>query len=200
LVTIKGTGDGLEFWTDHNASYKDIRSALMGRLGANAAFFTGSDKPVTFYGKNFTSPQKRELKTLLSDNFGLHRVVFVDDEPAPPAPPAEAAPEPIPAPSIFLCSTVRSGQRIESEGDITVVGDVNSGAELVAVGNICVFGRLSGIAHAGINGNRSACIVANKLVAPQVRIAGKVALLPPRKANGSEIVRIEGERIVVSGI
>jgi len=199
LVTIKGTGEGLEFWTDDNASYKDIRSALMGRLGANAAFFSGSDKPVTFYGKHFSAPQKRELKTILSDNFGLHKVVFADDEPAPekPEPPKQAEKENV---SVFLCDTVRSGQRIESEGDITIIGDVNSGAELAAAGNICVFGRLSGIAHAGVNGDRCACIVANKLAAPQVRIAGKIALLPDRKITSAEIVRVQGERIVISGI
>ena len=68
-------------------------------------------------------------------------------------------------------STVRSGQRIDFEGSIVVLGDVNAGAEVVAEGNIIVLGNLRGFAHAGAKGNRSAFIAANSINPTQLRIA-----------------------------
>ena len=58
------------------------------------------------------------------------------------------------AQSIFINNTVRSGQRIECEGDIVVIGDVNPGGEVIAGGSIAVFGRLRGLAHAGCSGRK----------------------------------------------
>ena len=60
-------------------------------------------------------------------------------------------------------------------GNIVVVGDGNPGAELVATGDILVFGRLAGIAHAGAGGDASARIFALNLAATQLRIATFIA-------------------------
>ena len=56
------------------------------------------------------------------------------------------------AKSVFVSHTLRSGQRIECEGDVVVLGDVNDGAEIIAGGSIAVMGTLRGLAHAGGNG------------------------------------------------
>ena len=67
--------------------------------------------------------------------------------------------------------SLRSGRKIEFDGSIVVLGDVNSGAEIIAKEHIIVLGTLRGLAHAGAGGNRSAMIVANEIDAAQVRIA-----------------------------
>jgi len=68
---------------------------------------------------------------------------------------------------------VRSGQSVVfPEGDITVVGSVSSGAELVAGGSIHVYGTLRGRAMAGINGNLSARIYCQKIEAELLAIDG----------------------------
>lgn len=66
---------------------------------------------------------------------------------------------------------LRSGNKLEYEGTIIVLGDVNAGAEVVSGENVIVLGTLRGLAHAGASGNREAIIVANEIDAPQVRIA-----------------------------
>ena len=63
------------------------------------------------------------------------------------------------AKSVFVSHTLRSGQRIECEGDVVVLGDVNDGAEVIAGGSIAVMGTLRGLAHAGATG-RSDVVVA----------------------------------------
>ena len=70
--------------------------------------------------------------------------------------------------------SIRSGQRIEEEGSIVILGDVNSGAEVIAADNIVVLGTLRGLAHAGAKGNRKAIIAAGKLDTVQIRIANVV--------------------------
>ena len=87
-----------------------------------------------------------------------------------PQPEAEAKPKPN---SLLLDSPVRSGQSIIfPEGDVTVLGSVGSGAEIVAGGSIHVYGTLRGRAMAGVNGNPAARIYCQKIEAELLAIDG----------------------------
>ena len=94
-------------------------------------------------------------------------------QPADPAPVlrvVEAAPE-----TLYHVGTLRGGQALHHVGNIVVVGDVNPGAELVATGDVVVFGRLAGVAHAGAQGEQTARVFALDLDATQLRIATFIA-------------------------
>lgn len=67
--------------------------------------------------------------------------------------------------------SLRSGRKVEFDGTLVVLGDVNRGAEVIAKEHIIVLGTLRGLAHAGAGGNRSALIVANEIDVAQIRIA-----------------------------
>lgn len=74
----------------------------------------------------------------------------------------------------FHRGSLRSGQKLETEGSLVILGDVNSGAEVVASDNIVVLGALRGLAHAGAKGNKQAIISAGLLDTVQIRIANIV--------------------------
>lgn len=74
----------------------------------------------------------------------------------------------------FHRGSLRSGQRVEFEGSLVILGDVNAGAEVVAGENVVVVGILRGLAHAGAKGNKEAIIAAASIEAPQLRIANIV--------------------------
>ena len=74
----------------------------------------------------------------------------------------------------FHRGSLRSGQKLETEGSLVIIGDVNSGAEVMASDNIIVLGALRGLAHAGAKGNKQAIIAAGLFDAVQVRIANIV--------------------------
>lgn len=74
----------------------------------------------------------------------------------------------------FHRGSLRSGQKLEVEGSLVVLGDVNSGAEVMASDNIVVLGALRGLAHAGAKGNKQAIIAAGLFDAVQIRIANIV--------------------------
>ena len=81
-------------------------------------------------------------------------------------------------PTLYIRKTIRSGQSISSDGNIIVIGDVNPGSEIIAKGDITVWGILGGIAHAGSDGNNYARIRALKLNPVQIRIGEVFARRP----------------------
>ena len=81
-------------------------------------------------------------------------------------------------PTLYVQRTLRSGQSLKSEGNIVIIGDVNPGAEIIAKGDITVWGVLGGIAHAGSDGNNYSRIRALKLHAIQLRIGDVFARRP----------------------
>ena len=106
-----------------------------------------------------------------------------------------------PGPStLFHTGTLRGGQSLHNVGNIVVVGDVNPGAELVATGDIVVFGVLRGVAHAGAQGERAARVYALDLAATQLRIAAFIAAdFGDRKRNGiqPEAACVQDGRIAI---
>ncbi|ESA37624.1 septum site-determining protein [Leptolyngbya sp. Heron Island J] len=81
---------------------------------------------------------------------------------------------------LYLQMTVRSGTEIRHPGSIIVLGDVNPGGSLIAAGDIFVWGRLRGLAHAGSEGNGACRIMALHMQPTQLRIADKVARAPEK--------------------
>ncbi len=122
-----------------------------------------------------------------------------------------AAPEAAPPPDLAgahrmlpVERTVRSGTTIRFPGDIVVYGDINAGAVVVATGNILVLGRLSGLAHAGADGDERAVVIGFDLRPTQVRIGKKIAIAPDRndsparaKSPLPEIAWVSGDTIVI---
>ncbi len=78
----------------------------------------------------------------------------------------------------IINKTLRSGQKVEYDGDILIMGNVNPDAYVVASGNIIVIGTLRGIIHAGANGDESSVIIALKLQPQQMRIGSYVTRSP----------------------
>ena len=74
----------------------------------------------------------------------------------------------------FHRGSLRSGQKVEFEGSLVILGDVNAGAEVLASENIIVLGILRGMAHAGAKGNKEAIIAAASIESMQIRIANIV--------------------------
>ncbi len=178
LVTVKGTKDGLVFFIDEYTSLDDILAYLSVLLeGENARIFSGPNVGVVVdYGCRQLSHSdvcKLLNPFLLKENFVLkewgprthaRRALFMNRHDSS-------------GQSIFR-GTVRAGQQLLFEGDVVVIGDVNPGGEIQATGDIFVFGRLCGTAHAGIHGNHHAIVAATEFVPMQLRIASVVSRAP----------------------
>ncbi len=102
--------------------------------------------------------------------------------------------------TLFHVGTLRGGQALHHVGNIVVVGDVNPGTELVATGDVLVFGRLLGVAHAGAQGDDQARVYALHLQATQLRIATSIAVdEETRRASAEpEVAFVRDGRIVIA--
>lgn len=116
-----------------------------------------------------------------------------DDEP-PPIDPEEAGTR-----GVLVKRTLRNGRTVRSEGHVVVLGDVNPGAEIIAGGDVIIWGRLRGVVHAGAHGDESAAVCALDMSPMQLRIAGYIATSPPdkRRRPTPEMAIVRDERIVV---
>ncbi len=147
-------------------------------------------------------PARREFETNVTPSASIPEIAPVSPAEAPEKTSASSG---VTNNALYLYQTVRSGQRIVSDGHIVICGDVNAGAELIARGDIVVFGTLRGVAHAGAYGDESARIVAGSLRPTQLRIAGKIARSPEEvgKTKGGaaernpEVARIENGEIQI---
>jgi septum site-determining protein MinC len=100
---------------------------------------------------------------------------------------------------LYLQNTIRSGVEISHPGTIVIFGDLNPGGKAIAAGDIFVWGRLRGVAHAGAQGNRQCRIVALQMEFTQLRIADAVARAPQLRPKRFEpelaFVTVDGIRL-----
>jgi len=101
---------------------------------------------------------------------------------------------------LVINRTLRSGQAVQHDGHIIVLGDVNPGAEIIAGGHVIVWGRLRGTVHAGASGDPNAVVCALRLQPTQLRIGKCIARRPEDETappTGPEIARLVGNRVIV---
>lgn len=216
-IKIKGKTGGLfEIEIQPLSSYSDIREAIQQKLAKNRDFFSGADARVQITGKVLSDIQKRDLRRMFQMDYAITNVSF----PGEPEEPVEKRSVTIKrmtnndehnydyvnlvsrnffnAKSIFVTHTLRSGQRVECEGDVVVLGDVNDGAEVIAGGSIAVMGSLRGLVHAGATGRSDVVVAANALMPKQLRISGKIAIFPENKQSDvPEIAEFKQGSVVI---
>jgi septum site-determining protein MinC len=108
--------------------------------------------------------------------------------------------------TLYVEANLRSGQLIRYPGNVFVLGDVNPSAEIIANGDIIIWGTLRGLAHAGADGDKTAKIIAMEILAGQIRIAGLITSIPnsmskEKKKSKDKIpmlVKIENNEIIAS--
>ncbi len=221
-LQIKSDRNGFRLVPDPLAPFSDIVAALRLKMLEARAFFLHSKMILDLSRRPFRAGEVETLRTLLRETaeVTLTEVRLGNDLGAffkwasqklavtvttPRDSQERKGPRTVAAADTdatvrLVHHTCRSGTRIESPGDCVILGDVNPGAEILAAGDIVVFGNLRGVAHAGMLGDRSAKIVALSIEPHQIRIADLVALPPKGKkpeAKRFERAEIRGGRIEV---
>ncbi len=156
------------------AEQKDIIASLKKKLPELKKLYQDEKTPILVTGKVLKNKEIDEIKELIKEKIdveidfdmpkglGLHSIKKTFEK------------EIAVSETKFHRGSLRSGQKIETEGSIVIIGDVNSGAEVVASDNIIIQGALRGLAHAGAKGNRQAIIAAGLVDTVQIRIANIV--------------------------
>ena len=198
MITIKGIRQGL-LVTMEEEGWSAGLLALEARLNANPAFFRGGHVALDVGAQELNRSEIEETRALLAHHgVDLWAVVstnsiteaaaqelglVIDLGPSHPRGPeavTEGGEQPF-VEGLVVRRTLRSGQNLRHPGHVVVIGDVNPGAEVVAGGDIVVWGRVRGMVHAGALGNEGAVICALDLAPTQLRIAGHIARSPEER-------------------
>ena len=212
LIQIKGLRDGLLVTMDA-APWDELRAALMEQIEAKQSFFRGARLALDVGSQVFHVNELSALRDTLSER-GIILWAVVSESPtteqtsqllglatriAKPRPTEVtrgAAEESSDSSAQWIGRTLRSGTRIEFPGNVTVLGDVNPGAEIVAGGSVIVWGRVRGAVHAGAGGNISALICALAIASSQIRI-GELSLQDGGKTDGPQKIFIRDGRLSI---
>jgi septum site-determining protein MinC len=214
-ISIKGIREGLLVTLSDTGSWNDASRALLTRIEQSVEFFKGARLALALGPRPLSVTDLSNLRSVLSErNVSLWAVL--SDSPATmnsaqslglnialPSTLPQMQPDPETNPeedregAVMARRTLRSGRCVRHAGHVVIIGDVNPGAEVVAGGNIVVWGRLRGVAHAGADGDESAVVCALDLSPTQLRIAGHIATSPSRKGEaGPEMARLKNGHIV----
>jgi len=194
-IAIKGTRNGLLLTLEPETPFSELLNALSHRLSEAPGFFRGASLALDTTRRNLRMSERTQLEALLANyqmsvtsleqsSTAIHnkREVTSSNIGIDPSIATQITSEQTQAQvfqldprdsddTLLLRRTVRSGQAVHHASNIVVLGDVNPGAEIVASGDIIVWGVLRGMVHAGYPDNENA-IVCSLLLAPvQLRIA-----------------------------
>jgi septum site-determining protein MinC len=156
------------------AEQEEIVEELNKKMVDLKKLYKDEKNPISVEGKVLTVKEKEELKKIINQKIKVD-ISFKSTQGLGLASIKKVYEKDV-ADSVtrLFRGSLRSGQKLEFEGSLVIIGDVNSGAEVIASDNIIIVGILRGLAHAGAQGNKKAIIAANSIEGPQIRIANIV--------------------------
>jgi septum site-determining protein MinC len=192
-ISIKGIRDGLLI-TLPAGDWQEVQVELLETIDQQGAFFRGARVALQLGERELGAAEVGALRDSLSER-EVHLWAVLSDSEATRAAAADfglattlgggtSSDERLPSAdlaadsAVLVARTLRSGHRVHHPGHVVVIGDVNPGAEIVAGGNVVVWGRLRGVVHAGAAGDRAAVVCALDLSPTQLRIADHIAVSP----------------------
>lgn len=197
-VSVNLKKDEILIKIDDNSEHEDVLTDLKLKLIDLKKLYQDAKTPIRVTGKILKNIEMDEIKEIIQNeinvevNFdtpktlGLHSITksYKKDVGI--------------SETKFHKGSLRSGQRMEVDGSIVIIGDVNSGAEVIATDNIVVIGTLRGLAHAGAKGNKEAIITASTLDVVQLRISNIVKEIDKDEEEIQECayIYVEKDKIV----
>ncbi|MDD5936928.1 MAG: septum site-determining protein MinC [Clostridiales bacterium] len=181
-VMIKGNKHGIVVVLDAKIDFEELKQDIAQKFKDSAKFLGNAQMAISFEGRKLTNDEQREILETIAENCELHVVCIVDFDEEKDKVFKKALDDKLMELSNttgqFYKGNLRSGQCLETETSVIVIGDVNPGANVVSKGNIIVLGSLKGTAFAGAAGNLNAFVLALDMTPGQIRIADTIARAP----------------------
>lgn len=178
-VVIKANNYGIRVVLDPEPDFVSLKQMVAEKFRESARFLGNADLALSFEGRELSDTEERELLNIISINSELHIVCVIDKDPAREEMFKKSLSDKLmeldSKTGQFYKGNLRSGQVLEFETSVIVLGDVNPGAKIISKGNIIILGSLKGNAIAGAAGNENAFILALNMKPIQLRIADAIA-------------------------
>jgi len=212
-LVIKGNKYGIVIVMDEDTSFDEIKSRLAEKLTESAKFFGSGTMAVSFEGRELSSDEQTQLLDVISESSNLNIACVIDNSEGLTEvfkksvekikEMVDNGRDTIDESEIqeieksddgntgrFFRGTLRSGQILESDTSIVIIGDVNPGAKVSAGGNVIILGSLKGNVSAGMKGDNNAFVVALDMAPVQIRIGDIIASCPEKSKRAKQETKI----------
>lgn len=183
-VVIKGSNSGITLVLSPDASYETLKEDVAAKFSAATSFFGEAYKAISFKGHELSDEQKMELINIIHENCKLSVLCIMEEDPVTEEAFRQALEKKLMEDDNnkntgqFYKGNLRSGQVLDVETSIIVIGDIKPGAKVISKGNVIILGSLQGTVYAGAAGNTNAFVVALDMNPVQIRIADAIARSP----------------------
>lgn len=178
-VIIKSNKYGLVVILDDILPFEELLKDIAVKFRESSNFFKNAQMAITFEGRELTKDQEREIIYTITDNSKIHIICVVDGNKENERYFQKAVTDKLSEIAThdgqFYKGTLRSGQILESETSIIILGDVNHGSNVISKGNIIVLGACRGNIYAGAAGNNGCFVAALSMKPMQIRIGDRAA-------------------------
>ena len=216
-ITIKGIREGLLVTVGDGETWPATSQGLLTRIDEATDFFKGAKLALAIGTRALSAADLGRLRddlsersvslwAVLSDSplsvksaqaLGLNVALPTSAPARREQPEREVDSEETRQEAVYVRRTLRSGRSVRHPGHVIIVGDVNAGAEVIADGDVVVWGHLRGTVHAGAGGDAAAVVCALDLSPTQLRIGDLIAISPAHRGETRpELARIKDGRIV----
>lgn len=186
-VVIKGNKYGIVLVLDASLSFEQLKLNITSKFRESKEFFGKCSMAISFEGRQLTTKEEQEVVDIITDNTDISILCIIDNDKQREEMFKKSINEKLgelsPQSGQFYKGTLRSGQVLESESSLVILGDVNPGAKIISSGNVVVLGALKGTVYAGVSGNPESFVVALEMNPMQIRIGDIIARCSDKSIN-----------------
>lgn len=174
-VVIKSNRYGITLFLDKQIPFQDLLNDISDKFRASSKFFKGAQMAIAMQGRDLSREEQLAIVRTIQESSSLEILCIFEQDTLEELYMKQIVEEKLreqdASTGRFYKGTLRSGQVLESETSIIILGDVNPGATVVSKGNVIVLGTLKGTVHAGAAGNEYAFVAALHMMPVQIKIA-----------------------------
>lgn len=205
-VMLKSNKYGINLILDSSMDFEELLGHILERFKESEGFFKNAKMAISFEGRRLTQEEEFRIVDAITSNTSVNIICILDND---------ALREELVRQKVerfeeeqagrtgeFYRGTLRSGQVLDCESSIIILGDVNPGAKIISKGSIVVLGALKGTAYAGANGNEQSFVAALEMDPLQIKIGEIIARSAdkapaPKRRLRKEKVTVEPQVAIV---
>ncbi|MBO5073460.1 MAG: septum site-determining protein MinC [Eubacterium sp.] len=206
-VIIKGNKSGIRILLDSELSFEDLLEEVRKKFSDSAEFLGDAKVAVSLEGRELSEEEESVLLQCISEHSRLDVVCLIDNDKKQEEYFTQSLNDRLMQMNSntgqFFKGNLRSGQVMEFETSIVILGDVNAGAQVISTGNVIILGTLNGTVYAGASGRANSFVVALKMNPVQIRIGDVIARSADEKRDPPkepQIAYLEDNTIYVDTI
>ena len=204
-VIIKGTKSGIIVVLDDSVPFEKLKREIASKFRESKKFLGKVKLALSIEGRKLSTTEEREMLDIIAENSDLEIMCIVSNDEEVERRFKKSLNQKLVELSMntgqFYKGNLRSGQVLEVETSIIIIGDVNPGAKIVSKGNVVILGSLKGNVFAGAAGNENAFVVALDMQPMQIRIADIIARSPDKPVKDAlkeaKVAFIENSNIYI---